>query len=98
MLFGHFFSRSSHFCREVFKLRQSVLHWKNSLRIIQVHLWLEREIPESADSHIDEAERGMIDAYVAAAFRAITTIADVAAFEFAKKLGAFDEAHVLPFP
>src|SRR5215813_2681575 len=40
----------------------------------------------------------MIDANVAAAFRAITTVADVAALEPAEKLSAFDEAHVFFFP
>ena len=40
----------------------------------------------------------MIDADVAAAFRAITTIADVAALESAEKLRAFDESDILPFP
>ena len=40
----------------------------------------------------------MIDRDVAPAFRAIATIADVAALEFAEKLCAFSEVHVLPFP
>jgi len=44
-----------------------------------VHLWFERKIPESADADIDQTERWMIERDVAAAFRAITTIADVAA-------------------
>src|SRR5215470_11970766 len=40
----------------------------------------------------------MIDADVAAAIRAISTIADVAALEFTQKLCAFDEGYVFPFP
>jgi hypothetical protein len=38
------------------------------------------------------------DRDVAAAFCAIATNADVAALEFAEKLCAFREVHVLPFP
>ena len=40
----------------------------------------------------------MIHANVAAAFRAIATIADVAALESAEKLGASDNAHTFFFP
>ena len=40
----------------------------------------------------------MIDRDVAAALRAIPTIANVAALEFAEELCAFREVHVLPFP
>ncbi len=40
----------------------------------------------------------MVDRDVAAAIRAIPTIADVAAFELAEELRAFCELHVLPFP
>jgi hypothetical protein len=54
-----------------------------------VHLWFERKIPESADADIDQTERWMIERDVAAAFRAITTIADVAALEFSEELRAF---------
>jgi len=63
-----------------------------------MHLWFEREITESADADIDQAERRMIDRDVAAAFRAITTIADVAALEFSQEVRAFRELHVFPFP
>jgi hypothetical protein len=63
-----------------------------------VHLWFERKVTESADPHVDQAERQMIDRDVAAAFCAIATNADVAALEFAEKLCAFREVHVLPFP
>ena len=63
-----------------------------------MHLWLEWKIPESADANIDQAERWMIDRDVAAALRAIPTIANVAALEFAEKLCAFRQLHVLPFP
>ena len=63
-----------------------------------MHLWFERKIPGSADADIDQAERWMIDRDVAAALRAIPTIADVAALEFAEKLRAFYELHVFPFP
>ena len=58
----------------------------------------ERKIPESADPHVDQTKRRMIDANVAAAFRAITTVADIAALEFPEELCAFPEVHVLPFP
>ena len=40
----------------------------------------------------------MIDRDVAAALRAIPTIADVAALEFSEELRAFRELNVLPFP
>ena len=40
----------------------------------------------------------MIDANVAAAFRAIATTADVATLESAEKLGASDKAHIFFFP
>jgi hypothetical protein len=50
-----------------------------------VHLWFERKIPESAEADVDQPERWVIDTNVAAASRAITTIADVAALEFAEK-------------
>ena len=40
----------------------------------------------------------MINRDVAAALRAITAIADVAALEFAEELRAFREVHVLLFP
>jgi hypothetical protein len=63
-----------------------------------VHLWFEREITESADANIDQAERWMIDRDVAAALRAIPTIANVAALEFAEKICAFRQLHVFPFP
>ena len=63
-----------------------------------MHLWFERKIPESADADIDQTERWMIERDVAAAFRAITTIADVAVLEFSEELRAFRELHVLPFP
>ena len=63
-----------------------------------MHLWFERKIPESADANIDQAECRMINANVAAALRAIATITDVAALEFAEELCAFHEIHVLPFP
>jgi hypothetical protein len=63
-----------------------------------MHLWFERKIPESADANIDQAECRMINANVAAALRAIATITDVAALEFAEELCAFREIHVLPFP
>ena len=49
-------------------------------------------------TNIDQSECGMIDADVAAALRAITTIADVAALEFSEELRAFRELHVFPFP
>jgi hypothetical protein len=63
-----------------------------------VHLWFERKISESADPHIDQAERRVINANVAAAFGAIPAITDVAAFEFAEEVRAFREVHVLLFP
>jgi hypothetical protein len=63
-----------------------------------VHLWFERKISESADPHIDQAERRVINANVATAFGAIPAITDVAAFEFAEEVRAFREVHVLPFP
>jgi hypothetical protein len=63
-----------------------------------MHLWFERKIPESANPHIDQAERWMIDANVAAALRAITTITDVAALESAEEFGAFGEAYIFFFP
>ena len=40
----------------------------------------------------------MIHANVAAALRAVTTIADVAALESAEELGASDKAHTFFFP
>ena len=40
----------------------------------------------------------MVDANVAAAIRAISTIADVAALESAEKFRAFDKLYVFPFP
>ena len=58
----------------------------------------ERKIPESADPHVDQTKRRMMDRDVAAAVRAIPTIADVAALEFPEELCAFPEVHVLPFP
>ena len=63
-----------------------------------MHLWLEGKIPESADANIDQAERRMINADVATAVRAIPSVADVAALEFAEELCAFREVHVLPLP
>ena len=63
-----------------------------------MHLWFERKIPESTDADVDQPERWVIDANVAPALRAITTIADVAALEFSEELRAFRELHVLPFP
>jgi hypothetical protein len=66
--------------------------------IIEVHLWFERKIPESTDPDIDQTERWMIERDVAAAFRAITPVADVAALELPQELRAFDEVHILPFP
>jgi hypothetical protein len=63
-----------------------------------VHLWFERKIPESSDTHIDQTERRMIDLDVAAAVCAITPVADVAALESSEKLCAFRQLHVLPFP
>jgi hypothetical protein len=51
-----------------------------------VNLGFERKITESADANIDQAERWMIDRDVAAALRAIPTIADVAPLEFSEKL------------
>jgi len=63
-----------------------------------VNLWFEWEIPESADSNIDQPERRMIDANVAAAFRAITTTADVAALESPKKLSAVRDTYIFSFP
>ena len=63
-----------------------------------MHRWFERKIPESADADVDQPERWVIEANVAAALCAITAIADVAAFEFAEKVIAFGEVHILPFP
>ena len=63
-----------------------------------MHFWFERKIPQSADANIDQAERRMINANVAAALRAVTTITDVAALEFAEELCPFREIHVVPFP
>ena len=45
-----------------------------------------------------KTERRMIDEDVAAALRAITTVADVAALELSEKLSAFGELHVLFLP
>src|SRR4029077_6561352 len=66
--------------------------------VIEVHLWFERKITESADANIDQAECRVIDADVAAALCAIPTIANAAALEFAEKLRAFRQLHVFPFP
>ena len=63
-----------------------------------MNLWFERKIPESADADVDQPERWVIDANVAAALGAIPAIADIAAFEFAEEFGAFGELHVFPFP
>ena len=62
-----------------------------------MHLWFERKIPESADADVDQPERRMINADVAAALRAIPTIADVAALEFSEQLRAFRQLHVPDF-
>ena len=70
----------------------------NGLLIIEVHVWLERKIPESSNADIDQTERWMIDRDVAAALRAIPTIANVAALESPQELRAFREVNVLPFP
>ena len=40
----------------------------------------------------------MINRDVAAAFNAITTITDMATFEFAEKLSAFNKSHIFFFP
>jgi hypothetical protein len=42
--------------------------------VIQMHLRLERKIPESADADIDQAERRVIDADVTAALGAIAAV------------------------
>jgi hypothetical protein len=84
--------------RKVLEFEQAVFHRQNRFRIIEVHLWFERKIPESADANIDQAERRMINADVAAAFRAIPAVADVAALESAEELAPFVRLHVLPFP
>jgi hypothetical protein len=59
-----------------------------------MHLWFERKIPESADANIHQTERRMLDYDVAAAFRTVTALADVAAFKPAKKFLAFGDAYV----
>ena len=63
-----------------------------------MHLWFERKIPESTDADIDQTERRMIDADVAAALCAITTIADFAAFELAEELLAFGDLDLFRLP
>src|SRR4051812_29482996 len=63
-----------------------------------MHLWCEPKIPESADANIDQSERRMIDADVAAALRTIASVADIAALEFAEELRAFREGHVVFLP
>ena len=63
-----------------------------------MYFGLERKVPESADADVGQAQRRVIHADVAAAFRAITTIADVAALEFAEKLRAFDKAYIILLP
>ena len=82
----------------IFELGQTVFHRQHRFCVIEVHLWFERKITESADANIDQTERWMIDRDVAAALRAIPTIADVAALEFSEELRAFRQLHVLPFP
>ena len=63
-----------------------------------MHLRLERKITESADANIDQAERWMIDRDVAAALRAIPTIANVAALESPEKLRSVSKDYVLFVP
>ena len=92
------FARSADLSWKILELKQSIFHRQDDLRIIEMHLRFERKIPESADTNIDQAERRMIYANVAAAFRAITTIADIATLESAEKLGASDKAHIFFFP
>ena len=78
--------RSTDLRREILKFGQAIFHWKNRFCVIQMHLRLERKITESADANIDQAERWMIDRDVAAALRAIPTIANVAALESPERL------------
>ncbi len=63
-----------------------------------MHLWFERKISESADAHICQAERRMIDQDVAPALCAITAVADVAALKSAKEFRAFSNIYVFLFP
>jgi hypothetical protein len=62
-----------------------------------VHFWFERKIPERAEANVDQSECGMIDADVTAAFRAIPTVADVAAIESPEELRSFGKDYVLFF-
>ena len=63
-----------------------------------MHLWFERKIPESTDADIDQTERWMIDRDVTAAFCAITSIADFAAFELAEEFLAFGDLDLIRLP
>ncbi len=67
-------------------------------RVVQVHVWFKRKIPESADADIDQTERWMIDRHVTTALCAITAFADVAAFESSEEFFAFGDIDVLFLP
>jgi hypothetical protein len=79
-------------------LGKPFFHRQHCFCVVEVHLWFERKIPESAEAHVDQTERWVIDANVAAALCAITAIADVAALEFAEKVRSFGKDYVLFFP
>ena len=91
------FARSTDLSWKILELKQSIFYRQDGLRLIEMHLRFERKIPQSADTNIDQAERRMIHANVAAAFRAITTIADVAAFELAEELIAVRDLDLIRF-
>src|SRR5436190_14489390 len=81
LLLGYGFTRPSDLGWKVSQLRQPIFHWQDSFRIIEVHLWFERKIPQSAEANVNQSECGMIDADVTTAFCAIPAVADFAALE-----------------
>jgi hypothetical protein len=53
-LFGQRLAGAADRSREVFELGQAVSDRKNRFCIVEVHVWFERKIPQSADAHIDQ--------------------------------------------
>jgi hypothetical protein len=97
-LFGDHFAGTAELGREVLELRQTVLHAQNRFAVIDVHAGRECQAGDRGGKNVHQPQRRMVGHQMAAAFGAISALAERGLGKGRDMLGAFGNFHGFGLP